>query len=897
MEKTTLNPLASSGLCLKPAGDLKYSDDLDAKEKNSESKLSNSKLLVALFVAPDGNDCWSGTSPDMTANGDDGPFATLQRARDEIRELKAQGKVKGPVSVSVRGGTYYLREPLVFSPEDSGTPTCPVTYCAYRDERPVISGGRRLNGWQPSENGLWTADASGVLAGDGACRQLFLNGRRIKRARQPREGYFQINGVLPKGGKPLCFPWQGDDIKDGWADGHTEIVILQNWFEMRHTLLAIDTDKRQAILSGVSSGNGQYNPRYWLENVLDALDEPETWCFDWRTKRIYYRPLPVEDMARVEAAVPVLECLILLEGDLSGGKAVEHVNFTGFTFCHTAWTLAHEGYNDLQAAFDIHAAVRANAVRNCCFDGCRFAQLGGYAVEWSTGCQGNRVMNCEITDMGAGGIKIGEPLVYENQNNPRISRDNVVTQCHIHDIGIVYPAAAGIWIGQSGGNAVSHNDIHDTYYTGISVGWTWGYGDSNAKDNILAHNHIHDIGRGMLSDMGGIYLLGKQPGTVICNNVIHDISSYEHGYGGWGIYLDEGCTGVLVENNLVYRTQSGGFHQHYGRENMIRNNIFAFSREGQILRTRQENHLSFTMERNIIYCDHEFPLSGNWSNGQYHLDRNLYFRQDGSGESGFYAPLVYLGSRSFPNGFLGERLRFDLVGLNENAMLVASQYPELRCFGVVPYCGSFPDRFPPEDEWTHALLLPNLVNVSGQEVWLGETETRMLRTKHDLYVRVFCQRSRFSDRDPGMSNDAKQENVELFLKPDLAREACVQLYLKVDGTMLTYYHHGEGGALFRWDGRSERTPDGWRALFRIPLETLAFGEGDSRLCQIFVGRYALLPPLRFRDWQQNGQDRHSIIADPLFRAVEQDDFRLREDSPALGLGFQQLDGISERCNK
>jgi len=127
----------------------------------------------------------------------------------------------------------------------------------------------------------------------------------------------------------------------------------------------------------------------------------------------------------------------------------------------------------------------------------------------------------------------------------------------------------------------------------------------------------------VLSDMGGIYTLGISPGTVIRNNIFHDIRSYA--YGGWGLYTDEGSSGIVLENNIVYNTKTGSFHQHYGRENIVRNNVLAFSNEGQIQRTREEDHLSFTFERNIVYFNNGRLLSSNWKNGRYVMNHNVYW--------------------------------------------------------------------------------------------------------------------------------------------------------------------------------------------------------------------------------------------------------------------------------
>jgi parallel beta-helix repeat protein len=234
-----------------------------------------------------------------------------------------------------------------------------------------------------------------------------------------------------------------------------------------------------------------------------------------------------------------------------------------------------------------------------------------------------------MTDLGAGGVRIGETAVRTEAFDA--VHHHAVTDNDIHNAGVIFPPAVGVLILQSAHNRIAHNHIHDLFYTAVSVGWTWGYRESPCHHNVIEFNHMHDIGKGLLSDMGAVYTLGPQAGTVVRNNLIHDVNAST--YGGWGLYTDEGSTGIVMENNIVYRCKSAGFHQHYGKENVIRNNVFAFNKENQVMRTRDEAHISFYFTNNVVLFDSGNLLGSSWKNDRFVVDRNIYWTPNGTNQA------------------------------------------------------------------------------------------------------------------------------------------------------------------------------------------------------------------------------------------------------------------------
>jgi parallel beta-helix repeat protein len=537
---------------------------------------------VTFYVATNGDDANPGTK--------EKPFATLEHARDAVRQSKT-GKPGAKAHVFVRAGTYELAKTFKLDAADSGAEGAPVVYAPYLKETVLLIGGKRITGFTPYKGQILKTDVS-AQGFTNYFRQLFLDGERMQLARypnydplNPNGGFAYVDGVVPKDSdkykeKPeyrprqICFK-PGD--ARSWAHPEQAEVIYfpwHNWMNISVPVASVDREQRLITLTRDAKTHEGYpggirpGDRYYVRNLFEELDSPGEWFLDRDTHTLYFWPPADSSRRRKEAESPGATAnppphvggyelnvyAPTTENLIEIGAKAEWITIRGFTLeCCDGYAVALRGAS--------HCLVAANTIRNTA--GGRLGNGGGVLVDGGANCG---VVGNDIHDVGNIGITLRggdketlKPAGHYADNN------------YLHHIGVLNAHGHGVKI-EGIGLRVSHNLMHDITRSGI-------YGGGN--DCVVEYNHIrHD--NLMTEDTAGYYNGGNwhNRGQIVRYNYVHDTLGYgRHGgkwtwpFFAWGIYLDDDESGTLVYGNIVARTMLGGFHVHAGRENVIENNI------------------------------------------------------------------------------------------------------------------------------------------------------------------------------------------------------------------------------------------------------------------------------------------------------------------------------------
>ncbi len=545
----------------------------------SSEKITNN----ALFIAPSGNDSWSGKLAEPNKNETDGPYATFQKAQETIRESKKIDNLPADgITVYVCEGYYSISKTIKLTTEDSGEKNAPITWCSYPGERVVFSGGKTISGFMKIRDAeilkriekiyhdsILVCDLQKLDIFDNQKlkskeltfnsrklpMELFFNDEAMTLARYPNEGWLKIADV-PQFGEELIYkgnlphkrfgipvgrhygrytyesdrPERWHKTEDIWMHGYWS----WDWSETYNKIEKIDAIKKEIYPAAPYNGTGYTKEqRFYFLNILEELDSPGEYYINRKTGKLYF--WPPENIDKGEVTVSIMEePLLVLEN-------TSYIDIEGITFEYSRAT-----------------AVKIIGGNSNKIAGCVFRNLGNMAVIIDGG-EKNGILSCDIYGIAGSGIQLtgGDRKTLTPANN--YAENN-----HIYDFGRVFRTYSPAININGVGNRLSHNYIHDSPHAGVLFG---------GNEHILEFNEIHDIAK-ETGDVGAFYI-GRNwtcRGNIIRYNYFHHL--FGPGlHGVRAVYLDDFTSGTTVFGNVFYKAGRAAFIGG-GRDNTIENNIF-----------------------------------------------------------------------------------------------------------------------------------------------------------------------------------------------------------------------------------------------------------------------------------------------------------------------------------
>jgi hypothetical protein len=840
-------------------------------------------------VATNGNDADAGTKAK--------PFATLQRARDEIRRRKPGAGA----TVFVRGGLYWLPQGIVFELQDSGTKECPIVYRAFESEKPVLIGGRAIGRFTAHKGTILKADVGSQGFKGIRFRQLFFDGKRQIPARYPNFDAADpwMGGWTYVDGKPKPAIWGVDGPEDSkrtfpfkrsesrsWAhpqDGWVLISPKHEWdYELR-PIASVDTAARTIALAADCSYTIRPTDPYVVMGLFEELDAPGEWYLDPRSETLYFwPPNPLRDQP---VYAPTTDRVIQL-------REVSHVTLLGFT---------------IECAEQ--SAVDLNGATDCGVFGCTVRNVGskaGIAIRVHRGA--NIVIEgCDVYDVGASGISLEGGDAKSRKPGGNRAENN-----HVFNVGTIHRTIATIGIAAGGcGNRISRNTIHHTAASAAGFSGT---------DHIIELNHMHHTSLG-IADNGVIHpgsldlLTGH--GCVIRHNFMHDpvgvsrdrlAGKWLSPHYTWGVYLDWCPLGMTVEGNIIARCPRAGIHVHDGRHNRIENNIVVDCALSQIELNGWTTATPFWSRKVDGWVEQWRSVADHpaWKNTRSMQDPRTVPLPDGRTmrDNVFVRNVyVYRNSESFLLKYRNLDLAHNLTDYNlvwhYNQPMKTGFVTAKRAFGgeLAPNSGFEDDAteaVPAGWRWGNRPAADATALVTDELAHCGTKALRIrLPTAPDASKQSPWERSATIQSVNLPMKPGASYAMKCWLRADRERS---QVNVMVDENLAPGYFRAfqedlvagpqwrEQEFVFQFPQQhkhGERSQGTFyvRIGLREPTGTLWMDDLTIRECEPGDGWSA---------WQSRGGDQHSVVADPLFVDSAKDDYRLKPESPAFQLGFKPI---------
>lgn len=767
------------------------------------------------------------------------------------------------VKMKLRGGKYFLKAPCFLNGMQSyryqSLPTLSIIGPDYGAPA-IVDGGVKITGWKqssPETPWLFRASVPKELGGL-PIHQLWINDSRRIPARSPTMQFKHISKfqLVTNAGQLLPKYSQNKDLR---------VIVYEHWTASFHNVTEVfHTNNTISVDNPFTNrweGDGPSGNRYYIENAPEYLSKGSGTFFHYQNLGyVSYAPslseLELGDAWKSEVYASHLKELVV-------GQNTSDITLQNLTFQHARvdFTNCYQSECSGQSASFLEtAALRWVNTNNILLNDIKIKHTGGYGLWFGAGVHDTIAKNMHIHDVGAGAVRIGHAIGGVDPDPKLVALNVTITDSVLEDGGHVYREGCGVLMQVAASCVVTHNDINTFRYTGISVGWTWNYVPTSNNNNIISYNHIHTIGMGDLSDMGCVYHLGADQGTHIINNICHNVSSYKKGYGGWGYYTDQASRGVVIENNIAYNTTCSAFHQHYGMDNIIRNNVFADVNTGNCdAAVRSSAHdngdegdrSSFTFVNNIVY----------WKTG----------------------PLFMATTK---NSFANET--FD----NNVYWKIDSDPSDI----------TFP--CPPNNPFIDLSYLPSGYYLESPQYIKSNSRTSFSQMQNDG---DFCISSGYGPNDPAKSkvwctNTTQNASNTYHAMMQGDGNFCVTAYSGSDSADVLYcsmVHPGKGKyfAMIGDDhsfcvhkGTDPKHDQGtiWCAGQNEKIE-IQNSYIYQKLSTIDIKNFPTTCNLT--TWQKiMGQDNQSVLKDPLFKNPKSYDFsHLQPNSPALKIGFHPID--------